>query len=340
MRAVVARELGPPDGFSIEEIPDAEPGPGEARVAVKAAGIAFVDVLVATGQYQLKPPVPFVPGTEIAGIVEAVGPGVDERLVGQRVIAVTMGGAFAEKCIVRATDLFSMSDRMSFEEGAVFFTSYATAYHALVDRANLQVGESVVILGAGGAVGLAAVQIAKALGAFVIASASSEEKRAMGIESGADAAIVSRASDWRNQVKMANGSKPVDVVLDPVSGEETENAFRSLGWGGRHLIIGFASGSIARLPVNLPLLKGAAMIGVDIRQALEKDLNLKARIADALFKMFEQGKLKPRIAKSYAIEQFATAMKAVASGKDAGRTVLVIDALCETTHDEVKLKGR
>lgn len=325
MRAVVAKELGPIDGFLLEELPDREPGANKAKVAVKAAGIALVDVLVATGQYQIKPPVPFVPGSEFAGIVEAVGPGVDPALVGKRVCSLTQGGAFTESCIIAANHLFEMPRAMSFETGAVFVTSYATAYHALVERAGLNAGESVVVLGAGGAVGLAAVQIAKALGAFVIASASSAEKRNMAIEGGADAAIEAGASDWRAQLKAANGGKPVDVVLDPVSGEATEAAFRSLGWGGRHLIIGFASGSIARLPVNLPLLKGAAMVGVDIRQAAERDPALMPRIVAALFGMFEKGQLSPRIARSYGIEQFAAAMKAVAEGKDAGRSILVMN---------------
>lgn len=326
MRAVVARELGPPDSFRIEDIPDREPGPGEAKIAVRAAGIAFVDVLVAAGRYQIKPPVPFIPGSEISGIVEAVGPDVDPALVGRRVCATTEVGAFAEKCIVPAREMFQMPDAMTFEEGAVFLISYATSYYALMERARLQPGESVVVLGAGGAVGLAAVQIAKALGAFVIASASSEDKRAMAIEGGADAAIVSGASDWRDQLTVANGGKPVDVVLDPVSGEATETAFRSLAWNGRHLIVGFASGTIAKLPVNLPLLKGASMVGVDFRQAAAKDRDLKARIATELFRLFDKGLLKPKIGRGYPMEQFAVAMNTVAKGSEVGRSVLAIGA--------------
>ncbi|MEP6869045.1 MAG: NADPH:quinone oxidoreductase family protein [Novosphingobium sp.] len=298
------------------------PGPDEVRLATAFAGISFVDVLVATGGYQIKPPVPYVPGSEVAGVIDAVGTNVSETRIGERVCTLTEGGAFAEHINVPAAEAWHVPDDMSLETAAVFLASYSTSYYALVNRAQVKAGETVLVLGAGGAVGMAAVQIAKALGASVIASASTQDKRDLALASGADAAVDTHSPDWRNLVKQANGGRPVDVVYDPVSGDATEPAFRSLGWGGRYLVIGFASGTIAKLPVNLPLLKGAALVGVDYRQALSHDPFLKERLAEALFAMWETRVLSPKIAKTFAFEDFPAAMKLAASGQSAGRVLL------------------
>ena len=323
-RAVLARAFGPPESFSLEAHDPGPPGPGAVRISVRAAGVGFVDVLVALGQYQLKPPLPFVPGSEFAGVIEAVGPGVDPSRIGERVCATAFGAAFAEAATVPAKLARTMPAGMSFAEGAVFLVSYATAYHALVQRGRLARGETLLVLGAAGAVGTAAVQLGKILGATVIASASTPEKRALAQSCGADAVIDSGAADWREQVKSTNGGRGVDVVLDPIGGEATERAFRSLAWNGRHLVIGFAQGTIPKLPTNLALLKGAALVGVDIRQMGQFEPELAAANLDALFRLYGDGYLRPPIGQTYRLEEFAVAMAAARLDNTAGRIVLTM----------------
>lgn len=322
MRAVLAKAFGSPSEFRIEELPMGLPGPGQIRISVRAAGISFVDVLIAAGRYQIKPPLPFVPGTEFSGVVDTVGAKVTGLKAGDRVFASAMGGAFAEQAIVDAGAATRMPPAMSFQEGSVFRVSYSTAYHALAQRARLQAGETVLVLGSGGAIGQAAVQIAKALHARVIASASSEAKRRMAKKSGADEVVDSSAANWREQVKSFGGGRGVDVVVDPVGGSATEPAFRSLGWKGRHLIIGFAAGEIPRLPVNLALLKGADLIGVDIRQFGIYEPGVSAANFSKLLELYGTGSLRPQIAICHPFEHFAEAMNAAADGTRAGRVVL------------------
>lgn len=321
MRAVVARALGPPESFRVEKARAPEPGPGEVRLAVYAAGLSFVDVLVASGGYQLKPPVPFVPGSEFAGVVESLGPGVSGVVLGDRVAATAFGGALAEKAVVAAGATTPIPEGMSFEEAAVFQVSYATAYHALVQRGRLQPGETVLVLGAGGAVGAAAVQVAKALGAKVIGSASSESKRRFAREMGSDATLETGAPDWRDQVRALTGGRGVDVVVDPVGGSGTELAFRCLAWKGRHLVVGFPGG-VARLPANLPLLKGAELVGVDIRQFQEREPALAHENRQRLLQLHAEGRLRPRIAEAFPLERFAEAMTLAGDGSAAGRIVV------------------
>jgi NADPH:quinone reductase len=323
-RAVIADALGPVSNYSLR---DHDPGPpceGQVRIAVKAAGISFVDVLTAAGNYQVKPPVPFIPGSECAGVVEALGAGVTGVAVGDRVVGSGWGGIFAEAVNLPARSVKRAPVGMSFEEAALFPVSYYTARHALVDRAHIQPGESLLVLGAGGATGIAAIQIGKHLGARVIASASTPEKRSLAIAAGADATVEARADDWRDQVKAANGGKGVDVVFDPVGGDATDPAFRSLGWNGRHLVVGF-TGGIASLKTNLPLLKGASMIGVDLRQFSVFEPEAAAHNTDEVFKLAEAGVVRPLIGKRYALEDFAAAMEDAASGTSAGRIVLVME---------------
>lgn len=322
-RAVIAEAFGPPESYALRELAPRALGPQEVRVAVRAAGISYVDVLTAAGQYQVKPPLPFVPGSEAAGVVSEVGSEVTALSPGDRVVASGWGGMFAEEAVLHQRTVRPIPDGMDLIEAAVFPVSYATAWHALVDRGQVRPGEAVLVLGAGGATGYAAVQVAKHLGARVIASASSEAKRALALAGGADVAVEARAEDWRDQVKAANGGRPVDVVFDPVGGDATDPAFRCLGWGGRHLVIGFPGG-IAALRTNLPLLKGAALVGVDIRQFGEIEPDKANANREETFRLAATGVLKPAIARTYRLEDFAAAMADAASGQSAGRIVLTM----------------
>lgn len=322
--AIVADAFGPPESYALRDMPARDLGPGEIRVRLKAAGISYVDVLTAAGQYQVKPPLPFIPGSEGAGIVAEVGPEVTDLAVGDAVVCSNWGGLFAEEIVLPRKALTPIPAGLDLVEAAVLPVSYATAWHALVDRGQVRAGETVLVLGAGGATGYAAVQVAKHLGAFVIASASSPEKRALAQTGGADAAVDARAADWREAVKAANGGKPVDVVFDPVGGEATDPAFRCIGWGGRHLVIGFPGG-IAALRTNLPLLKGASLVGVDIRQFGVFEPDKSAANRAQVFELAAAGILRPAIARAYPLADFAAAMHDAASGRSAGRIVLTMD---------------
>ena len=323
-RAVMADELGPPDSYRFVLHDPGPPSDTQVRICVRAAGISFVDVLTASGGYQVKPPMPFIPGSECAGIVEAVGSAVRDLAPGDKVVGSGWGGMFAEVVNLPARTVRKMPAALSFEAAAVFPVSYATAWHALVDRGRLQAGETLLVLGAGGATGYAAVQIGKHLGARVIGSASSEAKRALATTGGADAVVDARGDDWRDRVKAANDGKGVDVVFDPVGGEATDPAFRSLGWNGRHLVIGFPGG-IAALRTNLPLLKGASLVGVDVRQFGLFEPEKSEANRDAVFALAAKGKLRPAIAKTYALKDFQAAMEDAAAGARAGRIVLTMN---------------
>ena len=323
-RAVIAETLGPPDTYHLIERDPGAPGPGEVRVAIRAAGLSYVDVLTAAGNYQVKPPVPFIPGSECAGTIAKLGEGVAGLAIGQAVVASSWGGLLANAVNVPARSVRPMPSGLSFAEAAVFPVSYATAYYALVMRAALQPGETLLVLGAGGATGYAAVQLGKHLGARVIASASSPEKRALALAGGADAAIDARADDWRVLVKQAADGKAIDMVFDPVGGPATEPAFRSLGWNGRHLVVGF-TGGMASFRTNLALLKGAGLVGVDIRQFGINQPDAAQANMRAVFALAEAGVVKPAIAGRYPLEEFRAAMNDAASGASAGRVVVVMD---------------
>ncbi len=320
MRAVVAHAFGPPDTFRLEDLPTPTPGPGEVRVDVRTASVSFVDALIAGGRYQVKPELPFVPGGEFAGVVSAVGEGVTALKAGDRVCGAGLGGGFSEQLIRKDASLTRLPDAMDFREAAVFPVSYSTAYHALIQRGALKAGETVLVLGAAGAVGVAAIQIAKAHGARVVASASSAAKRAMTLAAGADAAVTAGADDWRDQVRAA-APQGVDIVVDPIGGEAMEPAFRSLAWGGRHLVIGFVGG-IGRLPANLALVKGAALVGVDIRQFTAFEPETARDNIAAIFRLHAEGKLSPVIGAAWPLARFADAMHAVTTNAVAGRVVL------------------
>ncbi len=321
MKAVMVRAFGIPESFHVEEVADPPVAPQDVRVRVRTSAVNFVDGLVSSGAYQVRPDLPFTPGGEFAGIVDTVGADVTGLSPGQRVCGSTIRGAWGELVTLNAALVFPIPESMTFVEAGAFRVSNATAYHALVQRAALRAGETVLVLGAGGAVGFAAVQIAKALGARVVASASTPNKRSLA--AGADAVVDARAPDWREQVKQAAGGR-VDVVVDPVGGELTELAFRCLGWGGRHLVIGFAAGAIPRLPTNLALVKGAALIGVDIRQFSLIEPTASAANMRALFQLYQEGRLITAPARIFPLENFAEAMNAVNSGEIVGRALLTV----------------
>lgn len=320
---MIGEAFGPPQSYRMVEYDPGMPGPGEVRVSIKAAGVSYVDVLTAMGEYQFKPPLPFIPGSEYAGVVEALGEGVDTLAIGDRVFGSGMGGIFAEAGLFKAANVNRVPEVMSFEEAAVFPVNYLTAYHALVDRARARPGEVLLVLGASGGTGFAAVQVGKHLGLRVIASASSEAKRVLTLAGGADAVVESGADDWREQVAQANAGRAIDIVFDPVGGAATELAFRTLGYDGRHLVVGFPAG-IPALKTNLALLKCASLVGVQMRgQALERPDEAQAT-RQRVIALARRGTYHPAIARSYPIEQYAAAMDEAFAGTRAGRIVLTI----------------
>lgn len=324
-RAVIADQLGPLDNYSLREFDPGTPAEGQVKVAVRAAGVSFVDILNATGQYQARASVPFIPGSEFSGVVDAVGEGVQGLQIGQRVMASCWGGAFAESAVVPTAAVDLIPDNMSFEQAAVFRISALTVWHALVDRGQLKAGESLLVMGAGGATGYAAVQLGRLLGAKVIASASNPQKRAMAEAAGAAVSIDAAAADWRAEVKQANAGRPVDVVFDPVGGSGTEAAFRCLAVNGRHLVVGFPRG-IPSLPTNLALLKGASLVGVNLQQLSQTDPEKAAQNTAQVLELAAEGHLLPEIARRYPLQDFAQAMAEVAGGATAGRVVLTMPA--------------
>ncbi len=324
MRAALVEAFGPVEAIALSEVPTPQPAAGEVRIAVKAAGVGFVDALIAEGRYQVKPPLPFAPGGEYAGVVDAVGEGVTVLKPGDRVITGGFSGGFAEFAVTAAAGALAIPDGMSFAQAAMFRTNYATALHALQDRAALQPGETLLVLGAGGGTGTAAIAVAKILGARVIAGASSAEKRAAAVAAGADETVDTSEAGWREALK-ALAPKGVDVVFDPVGGALTETAFRSLAWKGRHLVIGFAAGSIPALPINLALLKGASLVGVDIARFsfMHEPAHAQANIRQ-LLAWFSGGRLTLEPGRVVPLEQAPAALKAVLDRQAVGKIVVEI----------------
>ncbi|GGC14966.1 NADPH:quinone oxidoreductase family protein [Pseudoduganella buxea] len=323
MKAVVCKAWGLPDTLVVEDGPDVVPGPGQVAIDVKAAGVNFPDVLIIQGKYQFKPELPFTPGSELSGVVRAVGEGVTTPAVGDKVIAFTSSGAFAQQIVVAAQAVMPMPPGMDFDTGAAVTLTYGTSHHAVVDRAALQAGETMLVLGAAGGVGLAAIEIGKALGARVIAAASSEEKLAVCREHGADATINYATEDLREAIKAATGGKGPDVIYDPVGGEYAEAAFRSIGWRGRYLVVGFANGEIPKLPFNLALLKGASIVGVFWGEYAKREPAANARAMRQLMGWMAGGKIRPHISARYPLEQTAQALNDMAARKVTGKVVIV-----------------
>src|SRR5690606_5443896 len=312
----------PPESLVVEDVPSPQPGPGEVVVSMRAASVNFPDVLIIENKYQFKPPLPFSPGSELAGVVKAVGEGVTSFKPGDKVIAFTTFGAFAEEVKTEATRLLPLPEKMSFEEGASCSLTYATSDHALRDRGALAAGETLLVLGAAGGVGLAAVEIGKALGARVIACASSAEKLAVCRSHGADETIDYATEDLRGRIKALTDRRGVDVVYDPVGGPYTEPAFRSVAWRGRLLVVGFAAGEIPKLPLNLALLKGASIVGVFWGDFARREPQRFAESARQLARWHAEGKLRPHVAEVFPLERTAEALKLMAARQVKGKVVI------------------
>jgi len=325
MKAVLCKQYGPPDTLTFEELPSPKAGPGEVVVAVKAASVNFPDVLIIQNKYQFKPPLPFSPGSELAGVVKEVGAGVTNVKAGDKVIAFTTYGAFAEEVKTEAGRLLPLPEGMDFASGAAFLLTYGTSDHALRDRGAVKAGETLLVLGAAGGVGLAAIEIGKALGARVIACASSEEKLAVCRSHGADAGIDYAKQDLRERIKALTEGRGVDVVYDPVGGPYTEPAFRSLAWRGRLLVVGFAAGEIPKLPLNLALLKGASVVGVFWGDFTRREPGEFAASVRQLGAWFGEGKLHPHVSQTLPLHKAAEALKLMAARQVKGKLVLTID---------------
>ena len=320
---MLCKEIGDPSGLVLGEVDAPEPGEGQVRVAVHAAGVNFPDLLMVTGQYQVKPPFPFSPGIESAGEVIEVGSGVGEVKPGDRVIATHAWGGFAEEVVTPAASVISMPGGMSYEHGAAFSVAYGTAYHALVQRARLEPGETLMVHGAGGGVGLAAVELGKFLGARVIATAGSKAKLEVAKAYGADDLIDYAEEKIRDRVKELTGSKGADVIYDPVGGDATDESLRSIAWGGRILVIGFASGRIAEIPSNRILLKGCSVVGTYWGAFAAREPETSRENFRTLLAWYGQGKLKPHISRTYPLERAAEALTALRDRKISGKAVLV-----------------
>ena len=326
MKAVLCKQYGPPESLTFEELPSPKPGPGEVVVSVKAASVNFPDVLIIQNKYQFKPPLPFSPGSELSGVVKEVGPGVSTFRPGDKVMAFTTYGAFAEEVKTEASRLVPMPEGMQFIAASAFLLTYGTSDHALRDRGALKSGETLVVLGAAGGVGLAAIEIGKALGARVIACASSEEKLAVCREHGADGTINYATEDLRERIKALTEGRGVDVVYDAVGGPYTEPAFRSLAWRGRLLVVGFAAGEIPKLPLNLALLKGASVVGVFWGDFTRREPGEFAESVNQLGRWFREGKLRPHVSQTFPLRQAAEALKLMAARQVKGKVVLTTTA--------------
>src|SRR6266436_1235688 len=324
VKAVLCKQYGPPETLVVEDLPSPRAGPGEAVVSVKAASVNFPDVLIIQNKYQFKPPLPFSPGSELAGVVKEVGAGVSSVRPGDKVMAFTTYGAFAEEVKTDAARLLPIPDGMDFKTAAAFVLTYGTSDHALRDRGALRAGETLLVLGAAGGVGLAAIEIGKALGARVIACASSDEKLAVCREHGADATINYAAEDLRERIKSLTGGQGVDVIYDPVGGAYTESAFRSIAWRGRLLVVGFAAGEIPKLPLNLALLKGAAVVGVFWGDFARREPKAFAESVKQLARWYAEGRLRPHVSQTLPLERAAEAIQLLASRKAKGKIVLTM----------------
>ena len=322
MRALVCKEYGPPDSLQIEECDDPVPEAGQILVDVAAVGINFPDVLAIAGKYQVKTPTPFVPGNEAAGVVAAIGEGVTHFAVGDKVIVNSPGGAFAEKCVADQNKSMPLPDGMSFEQGAGFTVTYGTSYHALCQRAELGEDETVLVLGAAGGVGITAVEIAKAMGARVIAAASSDAKLQFAKEAGADELVNYSTQPLKETVKSLTDGNGVDVVYDPVGGELADQAFRATAWHGRYLVVGFASGDIPQFPAKIALLKEASIVGVWWGTWAMKNPKLQIRNMQELATLIKAGKLSPRVTESYPLDDFAQAFAAITERRARGKVIL------------------
>lgn len=322
MRAIRCNRYGPPETLVVETLPDLQPRAGEVVIDVKAASVNFPDVLIIENKYQFKPDLPFTPGSEVAGIVRALGEGVTHLRPGMPVVAFTRVGGFAEQALAPADACTPLPEGADFATAAAFTLAYGTSHHAVVDRAALKAGETMLVLGAAGGVGLAAIEIGKVLGARVIAAASSDAKLAVCTEHGADATIQYERDDLRERIAALTEGRGPDVVYDPVGGVYAEPAFRSIGWRGRYLVVGFANGEIPKLSLNLALLKGASIIGVFWGEFAKREPQRNAAAFGQLLGWLREGKLRPHISARYALEDTARALSDMAARRVTGKIVI------------------
>ena len=322
MKAIVCKDWGLPDTLHLEDVADPVATAGHVVLDVKAAGVNFPDVLIIQGKYQYKPSLPFTQGNEVAGVVRAVGEGVSNVKPGDRVIAFSAHGGFAEQLLVPAAALMPMPEGMDFDTAASITLTYGTSHHAVVDRAALKHGETMLVLGAAGGVGLAAIEIGKAMGARVIAAASSDGKLAVCKAHGADVLINYSKEDLREAIKNATGGKGPDVIYDPVGGDYSEPAFRSIAWRGRYLVVGFANGEIPKLPLNLALLKGASIVGVFWGEFTKREPKANLAGMQQLLGWLSEGKIRPHISARYPLAETAHALNDMAARKVTGKVVI------------------
>lgn len=322
MKAIVCHQFGLPDSLKYQEIEVSNPNKDEVLIEVKACSVNFPDTLIIQGKYQFRPEFPFSPGSDVAGIVEKVGENVKHLKVGDEVVGFIPFGGFAEKAIVKAKDCFPKPSQMSMVNASAFLLAYGTSYHALKDRANLQKGETILILGASGGVGLTALELAKLMGAKVIAAASTQEKLDLCKQFGADEVINYTEESLKDRVKELTNGKGVDVIYDPVGGHFSELALRAIAWKGRHLVIGFANGEIPKIPINLTLLKGASIVGVFWGAFAQKQPKESLENIKQLLTWFAKGDLKPHIDKTYALQDAPKALEAMMERKVKGKIVI------------------
>jgi NADPH:quinone reductase len=323
MKALICHAFGPIDQLRVEDMPDLVPGPGEVVLRVRAAGVNFPDALIVQNLYQFKPTPPFSPGGESAGEVLAVGEGVTRFKVGDAAIALTIWGGFAEQVRVREDQLFALPEGMHYEVAGALLLTYGTCLHALRDRANLQAGQTVLVLGAAGGIGTATIELAKAMGARVIAAASTAEKLDLCRRLGADECINYREQNLRDELKRLTGGQGVDVVMDPVGGDLAELALRSMAWRGRYLVVGFTDGQIPRLPLNLVLLKGCAIVGVFWGDFIRREPAAAAQDLHDLVAMYRDKRIHPLISGRYSLQDAPQAIAALAERRAQGKLIVL-----------------
>lgn len=331
MKSMLSIEPGGPETLTWTEQPDLSPAKGQLLVEIRAAGVNFPDTLIIRDLYQMKPPRPFAPGGEISGVVAAIGEGVSDYAVGDRVLALTGHGGYATQVCIDSTSAVRIPDSMSFEDAACFVFTYGTSYHALKDRANLKQGDQLLVLGAAGGVGIAAIELGKAMGASVIAGVSSDEKAAFCKEAGADQTLIygrdldkSEQKAFSNQIKELSGKAGVNVVYDSVGGSYAEPALRSMAWEGKYLVVGFPAG-IPKIPLNLPLLKGCDIVGVFWGASVYRDPKGHAENMAELFALYERGAIKPKISLTLPMTEAAKALDLMQDRKALGKIVLIND---------------
>ena len=325
MKAILCKGYGPPESLVLEEVPDLVAAPGKVVVDVKAAGVNFPDTLIIQGKYQFKPEMPFSPGGESAGVVSSVGDGVTNAKPGDRVIAFTGHGGYAEQVLADAAGVIPIPDAMDFATASGFVMTYGTSFHALKDRACLAQGETLLVLGAAGGVGLTAVELGAQMGARVIAAASSKEKLDTCKQYGATELIDYSSEDLRERIKEITGGAGADVVYDPVGGAFAEPALRSTGWNGRYLVIGFAAGDIPKIPLNLALLKGCSIVGVFWGAHVQREPKLNAENLRTLVGWWAEGRIKPLVSQTYPLARAADALNDMLHRKVRGKVVLLTE---------------